>query len=136
ELVDDGGPYRAVFQTNSWGDNRVTDYTDISAQIDDIQFLNDFNILQSQSNSGHEPSRPQAWGKNTISVGAVTHRNTLSKSDDIHGGSAGTGGSTGPAEDGRIKPDLMFFYDQTMGPSSGSDTSYSNFSGTSGATPC
>jgi hypothetical protein len=136
ELVDPAGPYRAVFQTNSWGDPRVIDYTDISAQIDDIQFLNDFNILQSQSNAGDPDSRPQAWGKNTISVGALTHRNTLAKGDDIHGGSPFTGGSTGPAADGRIKPDLMFFYDQTMGPSSGSDTAYSPFSGTSGATPC
>ncbi|MFG0282857.1 MAG: S8 family serine peptidase [Phycisphaerales bacterium JB039] len=136
ELVDETGPYRAVFQTNSWGDPRTSDYTTISAQIDDIQFLNDFNIFQSQSNSGSTPSRPQAWGKNTTSVGALTHRNTFDKSDDFHGGSASTGGSTGPASDGRIKPDLMFFYDLTRGPSSGSDTSYSEFSGTSGATPC
>ena len=132
ELVDPAGPFRAVFQTNSWGDARVTDYTTVSAEMDDILFDFDIVITQSQSNSGSTPSRPQAWAKNIVSVGAANHFNTLDRGDDRHGGAAG---STGPAADGRIKPDLSYFYDQTIAATTGAATSYTQFGGTSGATP-
>ncbi|GIW74196.1 MAG: hypothetical protein KatS3mg103_0718 [Phycisphaerales bacterium] len=132
ELVDPAGPYRAVFQTNSWGDPRTTDYTTVSEEMDDILFDHDIVITQSQSNSGSTPSRPQAWAKNIIAVGGINHFNTLTRSDDRHGGSAG---STGPASDGRIKPDLSHFYDQTIAATTGSPTAYTQFGGTSGATP-
>ncbi len=132
ELVDPNGPYRAVFQSNSWGNNRTRSYTTISAEMDDISFINDLIICQSQSNAGNQDSRPQAWAKNIVSVGGVYHRNTLTKADD----SWGRGGSTGPAADGRIKPELTHFYDQIFTTSSSSDTSYTTgFGGTSGATP-
>ncbi|MFI4883035.1 MAG: S8 family serine peptidase [Phycisphaerales bacterium JB064] len=132
ELVDPSGPYRAVFQTNSWGDSRTTDYTTVSEEMDDILFDHDILITQSQSNSGSTPSRPQAWAKNIVSVGGINHFGTLDRSDDRHGGSAG---STGPASDGRIKPDLSHFYDQTIAATTGAPTSYTQFGGTSGATP-
>lgn len=132
ELVDPNGPYRGVFQSNSWGNNRTRDYTTISAEMDDITFLNDLLVCQSQSNAGNPDSRPQAWSKNIVSVGGVYHRNTLSKSDDAWS----RGGSTGPAADGRIKPELTHFYDSIFTTSYSSDTSYtSSFGGTSGATP-
>ncbi len=132
ELTDPNGPYRGVFQSNSWGNPRIRTYTTISAEMDDISFLNDLIICQSQSNAGNQDSRPQAWAKNIVSVGGVYHRNTLTKSDD----SWNRGGSTGPAADGRIKPELTHFYDQIFTTSSSSDTSYTTgFGGTSGATP-
>ncbi len=131
-LVDPSGPYRAVFQTNSWGAPRTTDYTTVSAEMDDILFDHNITILQSQSNSGSTPSRPQAWAKNIMSVGGVIHNNTLTRDDDRHGGS---GGSTGPAQDGRIKPDLSHFYDSTTAATTGGAGSYTQFGGTSGATP-
>jgi hypothetical protein len=65
-----------------------------------------------------------------VSVGGVNHFNTLSKTDD-HWGS---GGSIGPAADGRIKPDLTHFYDQIFTTTTTS-TYTANFGGTSGATP-
>ncbi len=130
ELVDPTKPFQAVFQTNSWGDPQVNNYTTISAQMDDIIFLNDILITQSQSNTGSTLSRPQAWSKNIVSVGAVNHQGTLTKADDAWGGA-----SIGPAEDGRLKPDLAHFYDQTDTTSSGCDTCYGSFGGTSGATP-
>jgi hypothetical protein len=130
-LVDPTGEYRAVFQTNSWGGPRTTAYETISAEMDDILFDMNITILQSQSNSGSTPSRPQAWAKNILSVGGFNHFNTLDRSDDRHGGSTG---STGPAADGRIKPDLSHFYDQTWA-ASGGVSSYTQFGGTSGATP-
>jgi uncharacterized repeat protein (TIGR02543 family) len=131
QLVNPSGSYRAVFQTNSWGNTRTFYYTTISAEMDEIIFDLDILILQSQSNAGNQDSRPQAWAKNILSVGGVRHYNTLDRGDDCWCTSA----SIGPADDGRIKPDLWHFYDNTWAPYYSSDTSYSNFGGTSGATP-
>lgn len=131
QLVNPTGTYRAVFQTNSWGDARVRDYTTISAEMDDIIFDLDILILQSQSNAGTQDSRPQAWAKNILSVGGFNHYNTLAKTDDCWCTTA----SIGPASDGRIKPDLAHFYDYTRTTYYSSDTAYADFGGTSGATP-
>jgi len=130
ELVQD--PYFAVFQTASVGSTRTTQYTTISADTDVSLF--DFDIVhcQSQSNSGWEDSRPQAWAKNIISGGGIYHYDTLDRSDDMWN----NGASTGPASDGRIKPTLTFFYDDILTTSSSGPTSYTyGFGGTSGATP-
>ena len=129
ELVDPDGPYRAVLQTNSTGDPRTEEYTTISAEMDDLLFLHDIAITQSQSNAGSRNSRPQAWAKNVISGGAVYHYDTATRDDDCWCG----GASIGPASDGRIKPDLSFFYDSTFTTASGGI--YTQFGGTSGATP-
>ena len=138
ELVDPDGPYRAVFQTNSTGDPRTTQYTTISAEMDDILFLNDIVICQSQSNAGGSSvprdSRPQAWAKNIVSGGAVNHLNTLDRSDDRWlSPSTGTGTSTGPAADGRVKPTLAGFYDYIE--AARASGGYTQFGGTSGGTP-
>lgn len=130
ELVDEDGRYRAVFQSNSWGDPRETDYTTISAQMDDIAFLNDILITQSQSNSGTRESRPQAWAKNIVSVGGINHESTMPREDDFHWAA-----STGPADDGRIKPDLSHFYDSIETTSSAGPSEYTIFNGTSASTP-
>jgi len=132
ELVDPAGDYRAVYQSNSWGDSRTASYNTISREMDDILFQNDIIITQSQSNAGNTQSRPQAWAKNIVAVGATYHYNTLDKGDDRWN----HGSSTGPASDGRVKPDLLHFYDYIYCPSNSSNTSYtSNFGGTSGSTP-
>ncbi len=124
-------PYEAVFQSNSFGSPRTTQYTNRSAEMDAIIFDVDIAITQSQSNAGSQQSRPQAWAKNIISVGGVDHENTLSKADDRW-----TGASIGPAADGRIKPDLTHFYDSIDTTSCCGIASYtSSFGGTSGATP-
>jgi hypothetical protein len=131
ELVNPVGPYRAVFQTNSWGNTRTFFYTTISAEMDEIIFDLDILITQSQSNAGNQDSRPQAWAKNILSVGGFRHYDTIGTGDDCWCSSA----SIGPADDGRIKPDLWHFYDYTLAPYYTSDTSYTQFGGTSGATP-
>jgi len=130
ELVQE--PYNAVFQTASVGSDRTTQYTTISAESDTALF--DFDIVhcQSQSNSGWEDSRPQAWAKNIISGGGVYHYDTLDTSDDMWD----YGASIGPATDGRIKPTFTYFYDDIYTTSDSGPTSYtSSFGGTSGATP-
>lgn len=125
-------PYYACFQSNSWGSTLTTLYNSVSQEMDDILFRNDITIFQSQSNTGNQSSRPQAWAKNIISVGGVYHLGTESRTDDRWNG----GASIGPASDGRIKPDLAFFYDQIYCPYSTNSTSYtSTFGGTSAATP-
>lgn len=131
-LVDPAGRYRAVFQSNSWGDSLTTGYNSISAQMDRIVFDHDILICQSQSNTGTTRSRPQAWAKNVLSVGGHYHYNTLDRADDKWNG----GASIGPAADGRIKPEISNYYDRIDTTTSGSDTAYTaSFGGTSGATP-
>jgi hypothetical protein len=136
QLVDPTLPYQCVYQSNSWGSTRTFYYTSISAEMDDIIWQSDFTIFQSQSNAGNQDSRPQAWAKNVVSVGGAYHYNNTDPTDDRWN----FGASTGPANDGRIKPDLTFFYDYIYttdadpgGYSGGAYTA--TFGGTSGATP-
>jgi serine protease AprX len=132
ELVNPALPWQGVFQSNSWGSPLTTQYTTITVEMDQILFDLDVLICQSQSNSGSQNSRPQAWAKNILSVGGVKHQNTLPTNDD----SWTFGGSIGPAVDGRIKPDLAHFYDFVATTTSGFDTACTTgFNGTSSATP-
>lgn len=122
-------PYRAVFQSNSWGNEWTSNYNTISAELDDILLNHPIALLQSMSNQGTQQARPQAWAKNAVSVGGVFHQNTVTRSDDFWG----FGASIGPAADGRVKPDLVHFYDQIF--TTASDGTYRQFCCTSGATP-
>ncbi len=122
--------YGVTFTTASWGDARTRSYTSISADADDIIFDNDIPWTQSQSNAGNQDSRPQAWAKNIFSIGGVEHFDNADRFDDSW---AAGGASTGPAADGRIKPDLCAYYDSILTAALGGGTL--NFSGTSGATP-
>lgn len=123
-------PWNAVFQSNSWGNPTTTAYTTVSAEIDDMLFINDICILQSQSNTGSQLSRPEAWAKNIVSVGGVDHQNTAVETDDTT-----SGASFGPATDGRIKPDLAHYYESVFTTYTTSTTGYGTFGGTSAATP-
>jgi len=122
-------PYFAVFQSNSWGSGLDTDYNSTSRDMDDILFDNDIVVFQSQSNAGSQLSRPEAWAKNIVSVGGIFHLSTLDTSDDRWAG----GASIGPAADGRVKPDMHYWYDNifTCAQSGG----YRDFCCTSAATP-
>ncbi|MFF3248959.1 S8 family serine peptidase [Streptomyces sp. NPDC002870] len=132
QLVDPAGPYRAVFQSNSWGSALTFGYNSTSAAMDDIVFDHDILICQTQGNTGNRSGRPQAWAKNVVSVGGIYHYDTVSRTDDAWNG----GASIGPAADGRIKPDLSNYYDAVHTTASGGDAAYTGtFSGTSAATP-
>jgi hypothetical protein len=122
---------RIVFQSNSWGSALTTAYTTLSQGMDQIIFDTGLLICQSQSNNSNQQSRPEAWAKNVLAVGAFNHQNTLARTDDTVGG-----GSIGPAADGRIKPELAHFYDLVLTTANTSDTGYTtSFGGTSAATP-
>ncbi|MCH7872979.1 MAG: S8 family serine peptidase [Planctomycetes bacterium] len=117
-----------MFQTSSVGSPRTRVYNSISAEVDDYLFLYDLLSFQSMSNANRTPDvRPQAWAKNIVGVGGISHRNTQSRSDDF------SSGSSGPAQDGRIKPDLAHFYDSIFTTTTNGYTP--SFGGTSGATP-
>lgn len=131
ELTDPEGPYRAVFQTSSVGSSLVRTYTTISAEVDDYLIKSPLLSTQSQSNAGTQDSRPQSWAKNIVSVGAIYHMNSAARGDDKWNGS----GSTGPAPEGRVKPDLAFFFDSIAAATGTGDGNYTNFGGTSAATP-
>jgi len=140
QLVNPALTFQCVLQTSSIGSTQITTYSTISAEVDDYLYQTGLLSTQSQSNTSNNNSRPQAWAKNIVSVGAVNHFNTLSRADDqwpSTAASCGSGGSAsiGPAADGRIKPDLCFFYDCTFTTDNTSNTSYTEFGGTSGATP-
>jgi hypothetical protein len=132
QLVDPSGIYRAVLQSSSVGSTQTTAYTSVSSTMDDIIFDHDLLMCQSQSNTGSQSSRPQAWAKNIVSVGAVNHYNNILLTDDCWC----NGASIGPAADGRVKPDLCFYFDAIFTTSSSGNNTYTtSFGGTSAATP-
>lgn len=132
ELVDPNDIYRAVFQTNSWGNGTaITTYHSLTSEIDNVVFETDLLTAQAFGNQGTTSGNAQGKAKNVVTVGGVRHQNTLSTSDDAWNNSA----TIGPASDGRIKPDLTHFYDDIYTTSSTGNSNYRQFSGTSGATP-
>lgn len=128
QAVDPNGPYRAIWQTSSVGSPQTSAYTTISTETDDYLFQVDFLSFQSQSNTNNTNSRPQAWAKNIVAVGGVEIMETVNKADDTQ-----STASFGPAQDGRVKPDLTNSYSGIYTTTAG--TGYTQFGGTSGATP-
>ena len=126
-VADFGGE----IQSNSWGSGISRRYTALSAELDSAILDHGVLVFQSQSNRGNPDSRPEAWAKNAISVGGINGLGTLDRSDDTWAGEA----STGPALDGRIKPDLVLFNDGILTTSDVDTSSFEMFTGTSAATP-
>jgi serine protease AprX len=144
ELIDPAGIYRAMFQTSSVGSEHTAAYTTITAEVDDYLYLTGLLSIQSQGNAAplsgsarpratEGGSRPQAWAKNIVSAGAIHHMRTAGREDDRWLSRGGA--SIGPAADGRIKPDLAFFYDAAPAPHSAADSAYTQFGGTSASAP-
>ena len=128
ELVAD--PYRAVFQSNSWGNGpNGLGYTGRSFQLDDILHLYDLVTCQAFGNTGSTVAMEEAWSKNTVTVGGIRHQNTLTTTDDRW-----FNASIGPASDGRIKPDVAYWSDNIL--TTAPQVTYTRtFGGTSAATP-
>ncbi|HEU4419153.1 MAG TPA: S8 family serine peptidase [Planctomycetota bacterium] len=128
--------WKTMVATSSWGSTQTPQYTAVSSAMDDALFDSDLTRCQSQSNLGDQRSRPEAWAKNIISGGGLSHGNNPNPLDDVW-----TTASIGPASDGRLKPDACAYYDNVLtsdlaGTSGYSSTNYTaTFSGTSSATP-
>lgn len=136
-----GSNTRSMQATSSWGAAQTPNYTSISASVDDALFDADFVRTQSMSNTGTQNVRPEAWPKNSISVGGVSHGNNSNPADDVW-----TSASVGPASDGRLKPEVCAYYENVLTSdrtgTSGYNTAagiagdyFATFSGTSSATP-
>ncbi|MFN9755539.1 MAG: S8 family serine peptidase [Planctomycetota bacterium] len=139
--VDPTSPTRSMQATASWGSVQTTQYTSVSQAVDDGLFDADFVRTQSMSNLGNQSVRPEAWAKNSISVGGVRHQDNSNPADDVW-----QGASIGPASDGRLKPEVTAYYESVLTSdrtgTSGYNTAagvtgdyYASFSGTSSATP-
>lgn len=134
--VDPAQPFQVMQQTASWGNTHTLAYTSVSQELDDALFKFDLLATQSMGNTAAQSARPQAWAKNVISVGSVSHFNNQNSLDD-----AWVDGSIGPASDGRIKPDICGFGDaifcgDVVGAGGYATGNYvSGFGGTSAATP-
>ncbi|UCG70172.1 MAG: S8 family serine peptidase, partial [Thermoplasmata archaeon] len=129
-LVNNWG---GVFQSNSWSSGSSdSSYSSISQQNDDAIFEYDVTMLYASGNGGDDGTVTQeATAKNVIAVGAFSHYDNTDRTDDAHTGSQG---NKGPADDGRVKPDVVGPYDSIYTTSS-SEGYTSSFGGTSGATP-
>ena len=139
--VSAASPTRSMQATSSWGSGQTPNYTAISQTVDDALFVADFVRTQSMSNLGTTSVRPEAWPKNTISVGGVSHGNNANPLDDTW-----TSASIGPAADGRLKPEICAYYENVLTSDRTSNAGYNTtagvagnyytgFSGTSSATP-
>lgn len=135
-------PWRTMVATASWGAAPTTTYSAISQAVDDALFDSDLTRLNSQANNGTQLSRPEAWAKNIISVGGVKHLDDALPANDRWNQAGDTSAaSIGPANDGRLKPDICSFYDAVRttdlpGPAGYAPGDYVyGFGGTSAATP-
>jgi serine protease AprX len=129
QLVNPAGAFRGHYQTSSVGNSQISNYSTISAETDNYLFQVDLLSCQSQSNTGSTLSRPEAWAKNIMAVGGFEGGNTVSKADDSQ-----SGASFGYSQDGRMKPELCHAYSGIFTTTAGA-ASYTQFGGTSGATP-
>jgi len=129
-----GSPWYCVFQSNSWGSGPFTrEYSSLSVELDEAVFDFDIVVLQAQGNYDNQDSLQQSWGKNIVCVGGVYHYDDQNLGNDQWDG-PGSNASIGPASDGRVKPDLCYYYDAIR--TTTSSGGYTNsMGGTSAATP-
>jgi hypothetical protein len=131
QFVHDHG---AALMSNSSGGRfgvpPVTHYDGYAALLDDLVLRHDLLFCSAIGNDGPGKGHAGSWAKNVLQVGGVHPHGSVRRED--HGPLACT---TGPAADGRIKPDLVHlgFGVYTLYASGPRD--YENFAGTSCATP-
>ncbi|MFN7587166.1 MAG: S8 family serine peptidase [Planctomycetota bacterium] len=144
--TDPSQPWQAMVATASWGTGLTSLYTTATQALDDALFTADLPRTQSMGNNGNNAQvRAEAWAKNGISVGGVCHYDDALPGNDtwLPGPTAPqvAPASIGPALDGRIKPELVAFYDgvftlDRVGSAGFTVADYNpSFRGTSAATP-
>lgn len=144
--TDPSQPWQAMLATASWGTGLTSLYTTATQALDDALFAADLPRTQSMGNNGNNVQvRAEAWAKNGISVGGLFHYDDALPGNDswLAGPSVPpvAPASIGPALDGRIKPELVAFYDSVftldrVGSNGYTPNDYNpGFSGTSAATP-
>lgn len=108
----------AMFINKSWGYDPTRCYAAQTQQMDEIVFENDVLIFQSMSNCGQNTGRPEAWSRNVVAVGGVgqgcdpaTAETTICD-DKWPTYNMYCPPNFGPASDGRIKPEVVHYYDK------------------------
>jgi serine protease AprX len=127
--------YRTVVLSSSsrnWnGSYHIKHYDGYSLLLDDLVSEYDLLICEAIGNStGSGNGRTGSWAKNALLIGGIDPRGSLRREDHRHGES-----TSGPAPDGRIRPDLVHFCDGIFCANASSPKGYGSFGGTSCATP-
>jgi subtilase family protein len=131
--------HRAVVLSSSssnWGGSTTSEgyvkhYDGYSLLLDDLVLEYDLLIC---TGIGNLPRSGDgmfgSWAKNALLVGGVNSRGSLRREDHRHGHF-----TSGPAPDGRVKPDLVHFASKVYCAKATSTRDYGRFGGTSCATP-
>jgi hypothetical protein len=127
--------HRAVVLSSSssnWGGGEyIKHYDGYSILLDDLVLEYDLLICEAIGNtSGSGNGKCGSWAKNALLVGGVDARGSLRREDHRHGYF-----TSGPAPDGRVKPDLVHFGRNVYCADASSMRGYGPFGGTSCATP-
>jgi serine protease AprX len=104
--------------------------TGYSFLLDDLVLEYDLLICTGISNHPGTSGMCGSWAKNALIVGGVDARGSLRREDHRYGHH-----TSGPAPDGRVKPDLVHFGRNVYCADASSSRGYRPFGGTSCATP-
>jgi hypothetical protein len=117
---------------DNWGGQMyIKHYDGYSFLLDDLVLEHDLLICEAIGNTtGSGNGKSGSWAKNAINVGGVDPRGTLRREDHRHNVF-----TSGPALDGRVKPDLVHFGSRVYCANASSPRGYGEFGGTSCATP-
>jgi hypothetical protein len=117
--------------SSNWGGGRyIKHYDGYSLLVDDLVLESDLLICTGTSNHPGTSGKCGSWSKNALIVGGVDARGSLRRDDHRYGHH-----TSGPAPDGRVKPDLVHFGRNVYCADASSSRSYGPFGGTSCATP-
>jgi hypothetical protein len=130
--------HRAVVLSSSsanWGGGIggcfIKHYDGYSLLLDDLVLEYDLLICSAIGNyTGTGNGKSGSWAKNALLVGGVNARGSMRREDHRHGHF-----TSGPAPDGRVKPDLAHFGRNVYCAEASSVRGYGPFGGTSCATP-
>lgn len=126
--------HRAVVLSSSssnWGGGGyIKHYDGYSYLLDDLVLEHDLLICTGMSNNPGQAGKCGTWSKNALLVGGVNPRGSLHREDHRYGHH-----TSGPAPDGRVKPDLVHFGRNVYCANATSAQGYGSFGGTSCATP-
>jgi hypothetical protein len=126
--------HRAVVLSSSssnWGGGgHIKHYDGYSFLLDDLVLESDLLICTAIGNHPGTAGHCGSWAKNALVVGGVDARGSLRREDHRFGHF-----TSGPAPDGRVKPDLVHFGRNVYCAAASSTRGYGPFGGTSCATP-
>lgn len=107
----------------------IKHYDAFSFLLDDLVAEYDLLICSAIGNNPGSNGHSGSWAKNALIVGGVDPRHSLRREDHCHMY------CSGPAPDGRVKPDLVHFCQDVFCAYTNTPRGYGNFGGTSCATP-